>query len=55
MFPLLYDMALFLISNIKASNPAYLEIVKIVAGSTGWIGALVFFAWYKDKSRKTAH
>jgi hypothetical protein len=33
-------------------DSAYLDIVKIFAGSIGWIGGLSFFMWWKDRNKK---
>ena len=38
---------------ITSLDPAYLDIIKIFAGSIGWIGGLTTFMWYKEK-RKVA-
>jgi hypothetical protein len=32
-------------------DPAYLDIIKIFAGSTGWIGGLTLFMWFKEKRK----
>ncbi len=42
--------ARYLITNM---DPAYVDLMKIFAGSVGWIGGLTLFMWFKEK-RKNA-
>jgi hypothetical protein len=35
-------------------DPAFWEVLKIFAGSIGWIGGLVLFMWWKEKRRNTS-
>jgi len=46
-----------LISSIKslpANSPAYLDILKVLVGSTAWIGGLVGYMYWREKKMKTA-
>ena len=36
---------------ITGMDPAYLDIVKIFAGSIGWIGGLTLFMWIREKKK----
>jgi hypothetical protein len=33
-------------------DPAYLDLVKIFAGSIGWIGGLTMFMWIREKKKE---
>jgi len=34
-------------------DPAYIDIIKIFAGSIGWIGSLTIFMWWKEKRKQS--
>ena len=34
-------------------DPVYMDIIKIFAGSIGWIGGLTLFMLWKDKHKHT--
>jgi hypothetical protein len=36
----------------SAIDPAYMDLVKIFAGSIGWIGSLTIFMWWKEKRKQ---
>jgi hypothetical protein len=38
---------------MKDINPAYMDVVKIFAGSIAWIGGLTLYMWQRER-RKTA-
>lgn len=38
-------------SNIP---PGYLDIIKIFAGSIGWVGGLTLFMWMREKRKHVA-
>ena len=42
-----------IMSNMKDINPAYMDVVKIFAGSIAWIGGLTLYMWQRER-RKTA-
>ena len=35
----------------SSMDPAYMDILKIFAGSIGWIGGLTIYMWLKEKRR----
>ena len=35
-------------------DPAYMDIVKIFAGSIGWIGGLTLYMWVREKKKEAA-
>ncbi len=35
----------------SAIDPAYLDFVKIFAGTIGWIGGLTLFMWIREKQK----
>ena len=37
--------------SFSAIDPAYLDILKIFAGSIGWIGGLTLFVWIREKQK----
>jgi hypothetical protein len=45
---------------IKAFNffvnmdPGYLDLVKIFAGCTGWIGGLTMYMWLRERKKEAA-
>jgi hypothetical protein len=45
----LFIKAISLFMNI---DPAYLDLVKIFAGSIGWIGGLTMFMWIRERRRE---
>jgi NADH:ubiquinone oxidoreductase subunit 6 (subunit J) len=36
---------------IYSIDPSFLDIVKIFAGSIGWIGGLTLFMWRREKQK----
>jgi hypothetical protein len=38
---------------ISSIDPAYMDIIKIFAGSIGWIGILTLYMWLRER-RKVA-
>jgi hypothetical protein len=50
-------LILALISFVKSlpeNNPAYMDILKLMAGSVAWIGGLTTFMYLRAKKLKTA-
>ena len=39
--------------SISAIDPAYIDILKIFAGSVGWIGGLTLFMWIREKQKNS--
>jgi hypothetical protein len=35
-------------------DPAYMDIVKIFAGSIGWVGGLALYMWIREKKKESA-
>ncbi len=35
-------------------DPAYMDIVKIFAGSIGWVGGLTLYMWIREKKKEAA-
>jgi hypothetical protein len=33
-------------------DPAYMDLVKIFAGSMGWIGSLTMYMWIREKRKE---
>ena len=50
-FILLSLMSFF--KNLPDNNPAYLDILKLLVGSTLWIGGLVGFMYRREMKLKT--
>jgi hypothetical protein len=50
---LTYSLVSFL-KSLPENNPAYLDILKLVIGSTAWIGGLAGFVYYREKKLKAA-
>jgi hypothetical protein len=42
------------INSLPADNPAYLDILKLVVGSIGWIGGLGIYMYWRERKLKTA-
>jgi hypothetical protein len=36
------------------TNPAYMDIIKIFAGSILWIGGLTLFMWWRERNKPSA-
>ena len=34
-------------------DPAYMDLIKIFAGSIGWVGGLTLFMWFRERKRET--
>jgi hypothetical protein len=41
-------------STIPLDNPAVLDILKVVIGSTTWIGSMVAYMYWREKKLKSA-
>jgi hypothetical protein len=35
----------------SSMDPAYMDILKIFAGSIGWVGGLTIYMWLREKRR----
>jgi len=42
---------LFVQNLFSSMDPAYMDVLKIFAGSIGWIGSLTLFMWYREKRK----
>jgi hypothetical protein len=40
--------------SLPYDNPALLDLLKVMVGSTVWIGGLVSYLYYRHKKLKTA-
>lgn len=49
---LLFSELIFLIRNLPMNNPAILDLMKLLVGSTVWIGGMVYFLYLKEKKGK---
>ena len=49
MHQFLFTQFASMINNMKDINPAYLDLVKIFAGSIAWIGGLTFYMWRRER------
>jgi|GEM_PF-5746350 hypothetical protein len=36
----------------QSADPAYLDVVKMVVGITGWVGGLTLYMWIRDRRRR---
>jgi hypothetical protein len=50
---LIYSLVSFL-KSLPENNPAYVDILKLVIGSTAWFGGLAGFVYYREKKLKSA-
>ena len=53
------DLFLFLtfisfVKSLPLDNPAFLDILKVVIGSTAWIGSMVAYVYWREQKLKTA-
>jgi len=49
----LFFAILSFIRSLPFDNPAMLDILKVIIGSTAWIGSMVAFMYWRDKKLKT--
>jgi hypothetical protein len=42
------------INNLPASSPAYMDLLKLVAGSILWFGGLIGFMYWRQFKLRTA-
>jgi len=42
----------YLIYFFTHIDSAYLEFLKIITGSLGWVGGLTLFMWMKERNKK---
>ena len=54
---LMTDLGLFFMQAehfFTSMDPAYIDILKIFAGSIGWVGGLTIYMWLREKRRNPA-
>lgn len=54
LLPLIVSYFLSIRDFYYTIDPAYMDIVKILAGSIGWIGGLTLFMWIREKKKEAA-
>jgi hypothetical protein len=40
--------------SLPYDNPAFIDILKVVVGSTAWIGSLVIYMYLRERRQKIA-
>jgi hypothetical protein len=42
------------IKSLPIDNPALMDILKVLIGSTAWIGSMLAYMYWREKKLKTA-
>ena len=42
------------VKSLPLDNPAFLDILKVVIGSSAWIGSMVAYVYWREQKLKTA-
>jgi len=42
------------VKTLPASNPAYLDLIKVLVGSVTWIGGLLGYMYWRERNLKAA-
>jgi len=42
------------VKTLPASNPAYMDLIKVLVGSVTWIGGLLGYMYWREKNLKAA-
>jgi len=49
----LFFSLVWFVKTIPWNNPALIDIVKVVVGSTAWIGSMVAYMYWREMKLKT--